>query len=114
MPRDFTVPALLTQEGKIRTGGLAAGENNQVGIGPGVTHFHKGQLHLRMQTQRIEIIVVTHPRQHRHHDLERTDAMVTLFINGVFRVQGKPMQIGQHPENRFAGARFQPVQATLQ
>ena len=46
--------------------------------------------------------------------IERIVFMATLFIHRIFGIEGQTMQVRQHPENRFTGARFQPVQATLQ
>lgn len=39
--------------------------------------------------------------------------MISLLGHRVFRIQGQAMQVRQHPEHRFAGAIFQPVQSAL-
>ena len=58
--------------------------------------------------------MVTHTRQQRDNHIERITFVFALFIHRVFRIQGQAMEIGQHSEHRFAGAFFQPVQASLQ
>ena len=111
---DLFVPSLLAQECQVSAGCLTTREDDQIRRRPDLTHFHKTQLHLRVQAQRIKIIVIAHARQHRYHHLEGIVLMVTGIGHRVLRIQRQAMQVGQHTEHRFAGAIFQPVQPALQ
>lgn len=59
---DLFVPSLLAQECQVSSGCLATGKNHQICRRPDLTHFHKTQVDLRVQAQRIKIIVIAHAR----------------------------------------------------
>ena len=68
-----------------------------------------------MQAQGIEVGMVAHPRQHRHHHLQDLGGLAGLaHIDGIFGLQVQIHQVRQHAQYRLAGALLQPVQPRLQ
>ena len=107
-------PALLFQPLQVVAGTFAAGQNNQVCRRNGLIRPHENQVHPRVQSQRIKIIVVADPGQYRHHHFQGAGLTGTGGTDTVFGIYHQPVQVGQDPEHRLASVFGQPVQPGLQ
>ena len=110
--RHRRIPALHAQPVEVAAHRLGAGEHDQVGRRQGLAGLDPGKIDLRMQAQRIEVVVVGGARIG-----QRDGAQFCRFLavdrggrDRVLGVEHQPVQIGQNPEHRFAGAFFEPAQ----
>jgi len=72
----------------------------------------EAEIDVRVETQRVEVVVVGNARVGRGNDAQFGVCLGLLaFRQGVLGVEVQTMQVGQHAEHRLAGALFQPSQA---
>ena len=114
--RNRLVPPVRAQPGEVGAHVLAAGQDDEIGGGNGFIRADKAQRHLRVQTQRIEIRVVTDARQHRHDHAQTSWSSYRFRISRqrVFGFEMQAVQVGQHAEHRLAGLAFEPFDSRLQ
>ena len=109
MRRDVDIPVLRTQEREVGNRGLGPRQDDQRGIaGQRLTRWHHNQPDAGFVRNRIEVVEIGDPRQHRHRDGDRAIAGgCGVEHNRVFGGQltcgGKPRD---HAQPRPAGAAF--------
>ena len=115
MTADGRVPTIGAQIGKITAHAFGARKDDQIRRRNGLARPDKLQVHLRVQTQRVEIGVIADSRQHRHDHIQHLLHLVGLtLIYTVFGLKVQVHHIRQHANHWFAGTLLQPVESRLQ
>jgi len=92
------VPALLSEPFAVGTGALAAGEDDEVGTGFGLVGADELEVHLGVQAQGVEVVVVAHAWQCGDDDVECALLRVGAGeADAVFGVQDQALQVGKTP-----------------
>ncbi len=94
MRGDVDVPALRAEKAKIGDGRFRPRQKHHVTVcGKRLPRLEKCQTHIRLTGQRVEIVEIRNPAQHRHRDMNRR------IITGVSRLAGDVENIlgGQEP-----------------
>ena len=110
---DRLLPAPRAQPVEVGTHRLGTGQHDQVGGRRRFARPDPAEIDLRMQAQRVEIVVVGGARIGRGNHLQFRILLVAdgRRRNGILGIEHQAVQIGQHGQHRLAGSRFQPIES---